>query len=48
MTAVSIADARYLHLGADPVAKQLYASLIAALHSAQEADAALRQYLDAR
>ena len=46
MAAVSIANVRYRPLGADTVAKQLYAVLVAAVRTAGEAEAALRQYLD--
>jgi len=48
MAAVSIANVRYRQLGADPVARQLYAVLVAAVRAAGEAEVALRQYLDAQ
>lgn len=48
MTAAVALGLRYRHLGADPVAKQLYAAYVAAMRSAEQAQTALEQYLDAR
>ncbi|MDQ1713060.1 MAG: hypothetical protein QOE45_2510 [Frankiaceae bacterium] len=39
---------RYLHLGADPLAKRLYSVVFDALTTFQEAKALLEQYLTAR
>ncbi len=39
---------RYRHLGPDPLAKQLYANLVAAVRAAEAAEAALVHYLDRR
>lgn len=39
---------RYRHLGPDPLAKQLYANLVAAVRAVEQAESALLQYLDSR
>jgi hypothetical protein len=37
---------RYRHLGPDPLAKQLYANLVAAVRAAEAAETSLLEYLD--